>query len=145
MADLAIAGRAPHVHRRIPLRQSHMKVDQATGKAVRPSSAAFAPDKDGLSVYLHSALEQRGVELSVVRTNPEQAIAGLEESSIKDAGLFVQLDPDGGDVNQDRGAAHALVKGWEGMSKGQAAVAKDTLACACFCTYPGGAWPHPVS
>lgn len=143
MVDHALEVRAAFVHRRIPLRPSHLKVDQATGKVLRPSSAAFSPDEDGLSVYLDSVLAARRVALPALRTKPEQALAGLDEAAITDAGLSVAADPDGLDPNTDRGAAHALIKGWEAMSKREVAVAKDALACACFCTLPDQ-WPHPV-
>jgi hypothetical protein len=78
----------------------------------RPSSAAFEPDADGLSVFLHSVLESAsaGVSRIVEGMAGEYRIAALAVSDLRAMGLGVVRDPNPDDA-QDHpvNPAHALV------------------------------------
>src|SRR3712207_6513705 len=101
-----------YVHRRIPVRPQLLQVDQATSEIVRPSSAAFEPDEDGLSVYIHAKLKRLGLRPSDVRTAADQVVAGLRERDISSVNLALQAQEDLDDPHL-RGKAHGLLQGWD--------------------------------
>ncbi|HEY0871690.1 MAG TPA: hypothetical protein VGD55_14925 [Acidothermaceae bacterium] len=94
-------------------------VDQATG-ATRPSSGAFKPDADGVSAYSEMALGAEGLSPSALFLRSTGALARLPVGSIRRiAGLDAVGDPWPRDVpDHPTNAAHALITGMAGISKG---------------------------
>jgi hypothetical protein len=107
-------------------------VDQLTG-ARRPSSGAFKPDVDGVSVYRRSRLvAKRLTEADLVRA-PQNLVVELGIGEIRClARLDVKDDPWPADTlvepRHPRQAAHALIVGWDGLSRGEKRARQQTLA-----------------
>lgn len=98
-------------------------LDAETGERW-PTSAAFKPkpDEDGLSVYRHVKLAEAGLAASDVATAPEHVVFGVNVEDVRSIKLGVRDDawPSGiTDPEHARNGAHALVIGWEGMSRGE--------------------------
>lgn len=99
---------------------SMVAIDQVTG-ARRPTSGAFKPDDDGISVYRHALLEAAGLTPGDVRTSPWNLVVGVGVGDLRTIDLSVNDDPwpaDVPDPQHPRNAAHALIVGMEGMSRG---------------------------
>jgi len=126
-------------HRRIHHQPNMLSVDQATQLVLRPTSAAFDPDDDGLSVYLDAELQVLGLGPRDVRAVASQLVAGLTQKMIDDAGLTLVEAPDLDDQHP-RGPAHALLQGWEGLSLKKRKAKSRALSQSAPCTYPGGSW-----
>jgi len=85
----------------------------ASGSGDRPSSAAFEPDDDGLSVFLGSELDSNGIEVRdvVEGMTGEYRIAALAVSDIRGFGLQVVRDANPADAPaHPANPAHGLVK-----------------------------------
>lgn len=98
-------------------------VDQETGERW-PTSAAFKPKRgeDGLSVYRHSKLAEDGLDASGVAMRPEHVVFGVTVADVRTLKLGVRDDewPSGiPDADHPRNRAHALVVGWENMTRGE--------------------------
>jgi hypothetical protein len=98
-------------------------VDKVTGQRW-PTSAAFTPkpQEDGLSVYRRTRLEAAGLDASAVAIRPEHIIFGMEAGDIRAIKLGVRDDawPTGiPDEKHPRNSAHALIVGWESMTRGE--------------------------
>jgi hypothetical protein len=97
-------------------------VDVLTG-ARRPSSGAFKPDDDGVSVYRESLLQRDSLEAVDVVRAPQNLVVALPVGAVRSIRpLGVRDDPwPTGIPNEDhpRNAAHALIKGWNGLSTGE--------------------------
>lgn len=92
-------------------------VDQATG-ARRPSSGAFKPDSDGVSVYSQWAMTARDLQLGHLLRRDGNLLVGLDVNEIRTLdGLNVVGDPwpedieDPQEAAHPRNAAHALITG----------------------------------
>jgi hypothetical protein len=97
-------------------------LDTETGERT-PTSAAFTPkpDEDGLSVYRHAKLTAAGLDASVVALVPEHIVFGMSAGEVRSVDLGVRDDawPQGiPDAAHPRNGAHALIVGWERMSRG---------------------------
>lgn len=97
--------------------------DKVTGKRW-PTSAAFTPKpgEDGLSVFRRMRLEAAGLSASAVATRPEHIVFGMETADIRAIQLGVRDDPWPQGIPDEahpRNGAHALIVGWEGMTRGQ--------------------------
>lgn len=82
----------------------------------QPTSAGFAAEDDGMSVYLESTLQQSGLGPAAVVADPMNAVAALCADAIRGVGLGIVRDPNPADVpdpDHPRHAAHCLAKGWE--------------------------------
>lgn len=120
-------------------RPDMMTTDRITGKR-RPSSGAFKPDVDGVSVYSRDGLGKCGLEPSAVRRNEENALATVPVSQITHlafdripgAKLTVVGDPWPEHENpihkHARDAAHCLIQGMEGLSTGERKAFQTELA-----------------
>gem|GEM_PF-2305848 len=97
-------------------------VDVLTG-ARRPSSGAFKPDDDGVSVYRESLLQRDSLEAVDVVRAPQNLVVALPVGavrSIRPLGVRDDPWPTGiPDEDHPRNAAHALIKGWNGLSTGE--------------------------
>ena len=105
-------------------------VDAVTGTR-RPSSGAFMPDDDGLSVYLDSILKARGCGAKALVVQPTNLVVSLPVSEISRCGLRIEPDPfpkDVPDPGHCRHAAHALIVGWDHLSNGQRKRTQRALA-----------------
>ncbi|MER6007421.1 hypothetical protein ABT120_53395 [Nonomuraea angiospora] len=97
-------------------------VDSITG-ARRPTSGAFLPDEDGVSVYRFSVLKDNGLSASALIREPDNQIASVEVGDVRTIeGLDVHDDPWPPGTEHDepdhlRHAAHALIVGWDGLSR----------------------------
>jgi hypothetical protein len=99
--------------------------DPVTGMS-RPSSGAFEPDDDGLSVYRHDVLEQEGCAVADV-VSDAAVPAWLSVAEVRAvAALGVIGDPH--DEPDPCGRAHALVRGWTALSRKQRRAAQRQLA-----------------
>lgn len=130
------------LHRRVPLDPNLLARDQVTGHVLGPSSAAFRPgrDEDGLSVYRDRLLRALGhgpARIAAAGSKPS-VVAGLAAGAVDACGLAVLDDPLGDP--QDIGPAHALVTGWNGLTRSQARRAAKALADAAVCTHPPREW-----
>lgn len=98
-------------------------VDQVTGER-RPTSAAFKPKRgeDGLSVYRRSKLAEDALDASDVAMRPEHVVFSVTVADVRTLKLGVRDDewpPDIPDADHPRNRAHALVVGWENMTRGE--------------------------
>jgi hypothetical protein len=127
------------VHRRLHHQPTMLKVDLATNKVIGPTSAAFHPDSDGLSVYFDQVLRNLGLGPSDVRIDLSQCVAGLTEHAVAEAGLTIVEDPVE-EAPEKVGAAHALIQGWTSLTGKAKVRTSRKLASAAVCTWPGGTW-----
>lgn len=100
---------------------SMIAVDVVTG-ARRPSTAAFKPDHDGISVYRLSLLEAAGLGPADVCTRPGHLVVGLSVEDVRRLELGVRNDPwptDVEDSTHPRHGAHALITGLERLPTGE--------------------------
>ncbi len=108
---------------------SMLTSDKITG-VQRPSSAAFAVDPDGISVFSTLALEELGVAPGELLVRPGSLLVSLavrqvrevsEQEGLPDQPLDVLGDPwppGVEDPEADRHGAHALIDGCQRMAKG---------------------------
>ena len=126
----------------MPVRPSHMAIDQISHRYIAPSSAAFRPDsgEDGLSVYRDKVLSSRGLGPQHVAAagRVPSIVAGLIDAQIHVHGLAIESDPM--PVPPDVSAAHALVTGWHSMSDKQSRRVARELARSAICTFPDSDW-----
>jgi hypothetical protein len=88
----------------------------------RPSSGAFKPDEDGVSVYRRSLLEEAGLSGRDVQIKPENLVAGVVVGDVRSLALGVVNDPWPPDVpepDHPRNGAHSLVTGLGSLGKGE--------------------------
>lgn len=111
------------LYRRIPNVASadFMTTDEQTGER-RPSSGAFEPDEDGVSVYIDRVLRAYRLSHEALVEEPFHGVVSLLAADISadGSGLSLVSDPwpkDVDDPKHDRNAAHALVKGLADLGK----------------------------
>lgn len=100
---------------------SFVAVDQLTGER-RPSSGAFSPDPDGVSVYRHTVLLAHDLGPGDVRRAPRNLLASVEVGDLRSITLGVRDDPwppDTDEPDHPRNAAHALIKGFERLTRNE--------------------------
>ncbi|MDX2762850.1 hypothetical protein [Streptomyces europaeiscabiei] len=105
--------------------------DSDTNEVIGPSSAAFAPDTDGASVYLDSLVQANSLEPPDVTHAPTDSVWTLPVGQVRELNLGVRRDPwpqDVDDPEHPRYAAHALITGLLGLSKKQRIRAQKGLA-----------------
>lgn len=98
---------------------SMVAYDQETGER-RPSSGAFKPDADGVSVYRRSRLEEEGLSASDVVRQPWNLVVSVDVGDIRSIALGVHDDPWPFDVDEPehpRNGAHALITGLQHLGK----------------------------
>jgi len=97
-------------------------VDSLSGER-RPTSGAFQPDSDGVSVYRMSILRASGLTATDLVNDRQNLVVGLPLGEVRSiAGLGVVDDPwptDAYEPSHPRNAAHALIVGWQGLSKNE--------------------------
>ncbi len=97
-------------------------VDVISGER-RPSTGAFKPDSDGLSVYRESKLHDAGLSAADVVKAPQNLVVSLGVGDVRHAARLGVRDepwPTGiDDADHPRNGAHALVVGWDGLTRGQ--------------------------
>jgi hypothetical protein len=96
-----------------------VSIDVGTGLR-RPSSGAFKPDEDGVSVYRDSVLRAAGLSpVDLVRA-PQNLVVIVTVSDVRSIPpLDVRDDPwppSVPDAGHPRNGAHALIVGWDGLS-----------------------------
>jgi hypothetical protein len=92
-------------------------VDAATGES-RPSSGAFMPDQDGLSVYRRDVLYQHGLLAVDVAAAATNVVVSVDVGEVRSLNLGVHSDPWPADSDgHPRDVAHALVKGLYELGK----------------------------
>jgi len=103
-------------------RVEFVSTDALTGER-RPSSGAFRPDEDGVSIYRDAKLRDSGLGPQDILTKPENLVVSLEVQDIRAiVPLDVKDDPWPADIPEPghpRNGAHALITGWDGLSKGE--------------------------
>jgi len=103
----------------------------ATGER-RPTTAAFTPDLDGVSVYRESRLRETGLTATALVRAPQNLVIALGVAEIRRlARLGVRDDPwpqDVPEAEHPRNAAHALIVGWTGLTKSQRKERQRVLA-----------------
>lgn len=108
------------LYRRLPNGTPDMvSVDQLTG-ARRPSTAAFKPDADGISVYRHAVLTHGGLGPNALVRSPLNLVVAIDVGDVRSIGLGVHDDPWPRDIPEEdhpRNAAHALITGFTGLSQ----------------------------
>ena len=94
-------------------------VDTVTGDR-RPSSGAFKPDEDGVSVYRASKLRHVGLGPKDVTTAPSNLVVSVSVGSVRTLqplGVADDTWPQGvPNPDHPRNGAHALIVGWSGLS-----------------------------
>lgn len=86
----------------------------------RPSSGAFKPDADGVSVYRRGVLESVGLGPDDVMRDPWNLVVSVEVGDVRSIRLGVVDDPCPSDVDEPqhpRNEAHALITGLEALGK----------------------------
>lgn len=108
---------------------SMLTSDKITG-VQRPSSAAFAVDPDGISVFSTLALEELGVAPGELLVRPGSLLVSLTVQQVRGVSAQAGLSdepcdvlgdpwpPDVEDPKADRHGAHALIEGPQRMAKG---------------------------
>ncbi len=110
------------VCRRLANSSPNMIAVDAVTRTRRPSTAAFKPDADGVSVYRLSLLEQSGLGPADVCVRAGQLVVGLLVADVRRTRLGVRDDPwppDVEDSGHPRHGAHALITGLEGLTKAE--------------------------
>ncbi len=110
------------VLRRIPDAGRNMLAEDVMTGERRPSSGAFKPDKDGLSVYLESTLSANALGPADLVMKTGNLVVRIPVGDVRSVDLDVVADPwpkDVPEADHPRNAAHALITGWEGMSKNE--------------------------
>jgi hypothetical protein len=95
--------------------------DQVTGRR-RPSSGAFQPDDDGISVYRDAILRSNGLSPDDIRKFPWNLVVGVGVADLRTIALDVRDDPWPTDIDEPdhpRNAAHALIVGFTGLSRNE--------------------------
>lgn len=108
------------LYRRLSDDSPNMVVVDALSGVRRPSSGAFKPDDDGVSVYRESVLQGRGLTAADVVVRPGNLVVSLPVRAVRAISLGVSDDPwprDIPDPDHPRNAAHALIIGWDGLGK----------------------------
>jgi len=110
---------------------SMLRIDLATGER-RPTSGAFQPDEDGVSVYRESRLHEQDLTAADLVKAPQNLVVSLGVGEIRAvANLGVRDDPWPSDVDQadhPRNAAHALITGWAALSRNERRERQRALA-----------------
>jgi hypothetical protein len=86
----------------------------------RPTSGAFKPDADGVSVYQSTLLADAGLSARDVMVHESNLVVGFLTADVRAIGLGIVPDrwpPD--DQGHARGVAHALLIGLETLSKNE--------------------------
>lgn len=121
---------------RLVMIDSKTRVRQAT-------SAGFAPDEDGLSVYHEPTLIGLNLGAADIATHPMNAVAALPVAAVRTNELGVVRDPNPADVldpEHDRHDAHCLITGWERCtSNSQSHKLRKALAMAAVLVVDPGA------
>lgn len=128
--------------RRIPEIPSMWAPNKESGGR-RPSSGAYKPDSDGLSVYLLSVLAAHGLPVSAVRARDDDAVCGNEVTDLHPMKLSLRLDSYPADVPDPaapRHVAHALVLGWPEGEKARRRLQRR-LAELAHVLWPGAGPP----
>jgi hypothetical protein len=101
---------------------SMIAVDLKTQRR-RPSSGAFQPDSDGVSVYRKSRLEAARLTAADIKRAPQNIVVGLGVGEIRTTTQLGVHDDAWPTYTDDpthlRNGAHALIVGWQGLSKNQ--------------------------
>jgi hypothetical protein len=119
-------------------------VDELTGTR-RPTSGAFAPDEDGVSVYVEAVLAARDLTAKDIVRAAQNVVASIEVREIRALDLDIKPDPwppDSDDPDHPRNAAHALIVGLELLGAKQRRRRQRELALlnSLTCVYPPGAF-----
>lgn len=93
-----------------------------SGERIRPSSAGFDPDTDGVSVFRRSVLLGLDPPLgpAAVALRPSDIVAGFTVADVRSLSLGVRDDQwpkDVEDPDHPRYAAHALITGLDGLGR----------------------------
>ena len=115
-------------------------VDLETGER-RPTSGAFKPDEDGLSVYRRGLLDAAALGPNDVVRNPWNLVVSVEVGDIRLIGLGARDDPWPADIDEPehpRNAAHALMTGLERLGKGERRRRQKALALLPSITFVRG-------
>jgi hypothetical protein len=93
--------------------------DSITGEWLRPSSGAFKPDNDGVSVYRQAILEMNGLTADDCATTHRHVVVGFlagEVRAVEPLDVIPDAWPsDVDDPGHTMNAAHALIIGWGGL------------------------------
>jgi hypothetical protein len=129
--DLAISGDELVLRRLSDSGPSMIAMDLLTGKR-RPTSGAFKPDSDGVSVYREIKLRADGLGAIDLIKEPQNVVVGLAVGEVRSfAQLGVRDDPwpvDIAEPDHPRNGAHALIVGWQGLSNNQRRGRQKALA-----------------
>lgn len=111
------------LQRRLPSAvSSWVAIDQETGTR-RPSSSAFKPDTDGVSVYRDQLLRNARLSVMDLVRSPENLVVGVTVADVRSIHLGVRDDiwpPDGiPHMAEPWQAAHALIVGLELLGKNE--------------------------
>lgn len=96
-------------------------VDIVTGVR-RPSSGAFQPDEDGVSVYSEAKLLAAGLGPADLVRGPLNLVVSVEVGDVRTISLGVRDDPWPPDIDEPghpRNAAHALITGWDDLGRSE--------------------------
>lgn len=131
------------VYRRVPRVDSNfMIIDQVTHEIVGPTTAAFQvdPKDNGISVYRRSILLDHNLSAEDLIKDPLNLVVGVTVDDLRSCrhiladGRVVRLglrnDPwpeDVPDPKHPRNAAHALIVGFDGLSKGDQRMLRAAL------------------
>ena len=110
---------AETVYRRLSDDSPDMVVVDAVSGDRRPSSGAFKPDEDGVSVYRKSLLEDRQLTPADLAPRPGNLVVSINVGEVRSLSLDVEDDPWPQGIpehDHPRNAAHALIVGWDGLS-----------------------------
>ncbi len=119
---------------------SMVAVDLETGER-RPTSGAFKPDDDGVSVFRRGLLHAAGLGPDDVIKNPWNLVVSVDVGDIRSIGLGARDDPWPSDIDEPehpRNAAHALIVGLERLSRGQRRRRQQVLVALPSVTFVRG-------
>lgn len=116
--DPAIPG-AETVYRRLSDSGPSMIAVDAITQDRRPTSGAFKPDGDGVSVYRETKLRAAGLAAVDLVREPQNVVVGLVVREVRSLHLGVRDDEwpsDVDDPRHPRNGAHAVIVGWQSLS-----------------------------
>jgi hypothetical protein len=100
---------------------SMVAVDLETGER-RPTSGAFKPDDDGVSVFRRGLLQAAGLGPDDIIKRPWNLVVSVEVGDVRSIGLGARDDPWPSDIDEPqhpRNAAHALIVGLERLGRNE--------------------------
>ena len=131
------------LYRRLSFEAGDWVVRSTSGERIRPASAGFEPDTDGVSVFRREILVRQNPPCGPadVALRPNDIVVGFTVADVRQLGLGVRDDPwpkDVVDPDHPRYVAHALIVGLDELGKSARIKRQKKLAVIPSMTFVHG-------